>query len=95
MTYKITQNAFEALKDIVIEFVEKDTNNEPQIKKLLSKAQKDKRDLVPLIKNVRDKFIRGDVEMNTNIFDVLGELLLKYGKLTELLASKLGIKVSE
>ncbi len=80
---KITQNTFEALKEIVVEFVEKDTNYEPQIKKLLSKAQKDCRDLVPMIKNIRDKFIRGDVEMNTSIFEVLGEFLLEYGQLRE------------
>ncbi len=83
---KITQNAFEALKEIVNKFVENDSEYSDcdlQIKKLLAKAQKDCRDLAPLIKNVRDKFIRGDIEMNTNIFDVLGELLLEYGKLTE------------
>ncbi len=80
---KITQNTFEALNDIVNEFIENKTNCEQQIKKLLSKAEKDKKGLVSMFKDVRDKFTRGDVEMNVNIFEVLGEFLLEYGKLIE------------
>lgn len=82
----LQHNAVEALKDVIINFVKSEsgfTNCSEQIEYLINKAENDKRSLQTGAKNVRDIFTRGEITMTSDIFSVIGEYLLKYGKLED------------
>lgn len=86
MGIKLPDTAFEGLKDIMLQVAKGELNSVPindQVIYLSQKAEEEKRGLKNIAKNIRDVFVRGDVEITSELFSMFGELLLKHGNLED------------
>lgn len=75
--------AFEAFKELMKENLQADVITKDVSKQLIILAEKNKRSLKSMFKDIRDAFCSGNYTMSKKHFNFYGEWLFKYGDLIE------------